>query len=79
MFYTTVVFKDEETDTYIAYHPELNGCCVVGFTLQQAIDNLNRFREEDYIPHLKEHGLPVPYPMHSTPAVFQGSTERKRK
>lgn len=79
MFYTIVVFKDEETDTYIAYHPELSGCCAVGITQQEAIDFLNQVREQDYLPHLKEHGLLIPVPMHPTETVFQGETERKRK
>lgn len=60
--YVTVVFLEQSTSLYVAFHPELNGCIAQGETRNEALDNLNSFRPE-YLNHLKKHNLPIPTPL----------------
>jgi len=62
--YTEIMFRDETTDgdhIFMAVTPELEGCVAQGESIRDAQENLRLFRI-DYIEHLLEHDLHVPYP-----------------
>lgn len=62
--YTVITFRDKTTDgdyVYLARNPELDGCMAQGESLAESQENLLEVRI-DYIEHLLEHNLPVPYP-----------------
>ena len=71
--YTVKVVRDNsdpEEVLYLALNPELDGCMAQGMSIEEAEENLNEFRV-DYIEHLLEHKLPVPYP--ASQATITGS------
>ena len=57
--------SDVENPLFLAMNPELEGCMTQGETQEEAERNLEVFRI-DYIEHLLENDLPIPYPMVST-------------
>ncbi len=62
--YASVVTPDETTDgsfTYLAYHPDLDGCMSDGETPDEALANLEEAKKL-YIETLVEKGLEVPPP-----------------
>ncbi len=62
--YASVVTPDETTDgssTYVAYHPDLDGCMSDGETPDEALANLEEAKKL-YIETLVEKGLEVPPP-----------------
>lgn len=62
--YTVRILRDDseiDQPLYLALNPELEGCIAQGETIKEAEQNLAEFRV-DYIEHLLQHDLPVPYP-----------------
>jgi predicted RNase H-like HicB family nuclease len=71
--YTIRIVRDNsisEEPLFLALNPELDGCMAQGKTIEEAEENLDEFRV-DYIEHLLEHNLPIPYP--ATQATITGS------
>ncbi len=76
--YTAIVRLDEATDgsfTYLAYHPDLDGCMSHGDTAIEARANLENARRL-YIETILEQGLELPPPpeLHSTQASAGSGT-----
>lgn len=76
--YTAIVKLDEATDgtfTYLAYHPDLDGCMSHGDTAEEALANLENARRL-YIETMLEQGieLPVPTGLHFTQASAGSAT-----
>jgi predicted RNase H-like HicB family nuclease len=62
--YSTDLLKEKTTDgdfVFIAINPELENCMAQGETPQEALEALEEVRI-DYIEHLLEFNLPIPYP-----------------
>ena len=75
MGYATDLFIDKTTDgdsLYLAQNPELEGCMAQGETPEEALTYLDEVRV-DYIEHLLEHDLNVPFPKY----VITSSTIQK--
>jgi predicted RNase H-like HicB family nuclease len=63
--YTVEMLRDKATDgsyIYLARNPELDGCMAQGETPEEALEYLDEVRIE-YLEHLLEHNLPIPYPI----------------
>ncbi len=73
--YATDLFKDKTTDgdsIYLAQNPELEGCMAQGETPEEALTYLEEVRV-DYIEHLLEHNLQIPFPK----SITTSSTVKK--
>lgn len=67
--------SEPEQPLYLAMNPELEGCMAQGETVEEAANNLAEFRI-DYIEHLLEHDLTVPYP--ASEATVTGDLSHRR-
>lgn len=55
-------------------HPELYGCMAQGFTIEEALKELEEVRYE-YLLSILEDGLPVPSPMATSTETIGGVSE----